>query len=219
MRGRAVFVAGVAVGVLAVGTVPAEAAKPPVSATGPVRCAGVVRFRGVQTAYHRLLTPRADGATTEVELKGPLKCNGAAGGPGIRVNSVKLQGTLVRTWECTFDTLLTGVKQHRWSFNLKWRSSGGRLQPSTLTFTTFKGTPWLPPGPPAAFLDFPGSPTGTARVSGSYAHSSAPKLQIVFTHRVGTRFRILPFGWTDTRCHFIVPNGTYPTPTDAVLTL
>lgn len=168
------------------------AAKPTIPATGHVRCEGTLKLRAYLIAVIPLLTPRADGSTVRVPVKGTLPCTGTTGNSKVRVTTLKVQGVLVRTFESVFDSLWSGVKPTPWTFNLKWHSVGGRLNPSTVTFTNYKGTDWHPPAPPSASIVMPVAPGGTSIVSGSYAGSSTGTLSMQF----------LPpwlgvFGWAD----------------------
>jgi hypothetical protein len=197
-------------GVLAT-SAPAGAAKPPLIARGRIRCEGDLKMRSAIVAYHPLLTPRADGATTQIPVKGSLLCTGTTGSSKVHISVVRVQATFRRTWECSFDTLLSGVKQHPWTFKLKWRGVGGKVVPSTVTFTNYRGTPWLPPAPPRAYLDMPVD-QGRTDVVGSYAGSTVGSLKMDFA-KAGT------FGWIDLRCTPFLPDRSNPLSARTVLTL
>ncbi|MGZ6996003.1 MAG: hypothetical protein ACXVIM_12390 [Acidimicrobiia bacterium] len=151
-------------GLLATGSTFAGAAKPaPFDASGAVHCTGPGK---VKLSPPLTNTPAA--GTRTINGKFLWNCtNGGAGSPtgnpAVTVRTGKMTVTASAPGSDTCSTLL-GTSPTTFTTDTKWKSSGGKVNPSHIVWSNVNGT--------STGFDLPGT-GGTSTVTGSYAGENA----------------------------------------------
>jgi hypothetical protein len=150
--------------VAAVGVSGAGAAKaPPFNATGTVHCTGPGK---VKLSPPLTNTPAAGTRTATAKFQ--FNCtNGGSGSPtgnpNVKVNTAKVGATASLPASDTCSSLL-GTSTSGFTADVKWKTAGGKINPTHIVWSNFNGT--------ATGFDLPGT-GGTSTVTGSYAGESA----------------------------------------------
>lgn len=157
---------------MAAGVTTASAGKPLVTAVGSVTCGAPGSGKAKINPPFTLSPGGAGPRVTTSKFK--TTCTGTTGNPLVTPISAKIgavstsanSNTTCAELQTPAETATTTV------VNIKWKATGGKINPTTIIFTTLQG------GVPAMGFTSPG-PTGTSIVTGSYAGNDAVSTVIV----------------------------------------
>lgn len=173
---RRILVAACAValgtgGLIAGGVTAAGAGKPLVTAVGSVTC-GAPGSGKAKINPPFTLSPQSGQRVTTSKFK--TTCTGTTGNPAVTPISAKINATSTSPSAATTCAQLATPSETATTtvVNIKWKASGGKINPTTIVFTSLQG------GVPAMGFTSPG-PSGVSIVSGSYAGNDAVSTVIV----------------------------------------
>ncbi len=174
---RRILVAGMAValgagGLVAGAATAAGASKPVVTAVGSVTCGAPGSGKAKISPPYLATTPQPGTRTVSSKFKST--CSGTTGNPLVTPTSAKISGVSMSSAATTcVDLLVGGETPTSTTVDIKWKASGGKINPTHIVFTSINGFS----GPPSGFV-LPG-PTGVATVTGSYAGDTAVSTVLV----------------------------------------
>jgi hypothetical protein len=163
-----------------VGATPASAAKPVVNGSGQFACEG--SGAKVKVKPPLSVTPAAGTRTWTVKLK--LACDdGETTNPAVTATSAKVTGT----WTSPASQTCSQVATQYYvggsaSFDVKWKGSGGKVNPTHISYVNYDRGPLASPPPVVGWevFSFPET-NGTEIVTGSYAGSFRIELNTTAT--------------------------------------
>jgi hypothetical protein len=168
----AAVVALAAGGLVAGGVTTASAGKPTVTAVGSVTCGAPGSGKGKVAPPFTLTSGGAGPRVTTSKFKST--CTGTTGNPLVTPISAKIGAVSTSPNSTTTCAQLQTAAETATVtvVNIKWKANGGKINPTTIIFTTLLG------GTPPMGFTSPG-PLGTAIVTGSYAGNDAVSTVIV----------------------------------------